>query len=114
MLVTAWNNGAHNRNGSGYGFRVSLPDRDAFFKPEWESILLEIEGEPEPVEMPIDKDSFWGETCREQISIGIGKWLRKHGLAPWPRGNPPTFILEPLEEKRFRVQRARKKASTLR
>jgi len=28
MIVTAWNNGAHSRNGSGYGFKVSVADRD--------------------------------------------------------------------------------------
>jgi hypothetical protein len=36
MIVSAWNNGAHNRNGAGYGFKVNIPDRDQYFKQDWE------------------------------------------------------------------------------
>lgn len=106
MIVRAWNNGAHSRSGAGYGFRVNHEDRDQYFKPEWESILLEIEDEPAEVEVHIDRERFWSETGRELTSMAIGKWLRRHGLAPWSMGNPPTFVLEPLGENRFKVVRA--------
>ena len=92
MIVTAWNNGAHSRNGSGYGFRVAVTDRDLHFKPEWDVIVLELEGE-EPFEVNINKESFWGDACRELISPEIGRWLRQQGLAPWPRANPPGLRL---------------------
>jgi|AutmiccommuBRH23_1029490.scaffolds.fasta_scaffold00223_52 hypothetical protein len=110
MIVTAYNNGAHSRNGSGYGFRVSVTDRDLHFKPEWDAILLELEGEEQPFEVVINKDSFWGDDCRELMSKAIGMWLRQRGLAPWPKGNPPRFVLDPVEENRFSVSKAQKQA----
>lgn len=113
MIVKAWNNGAHNRNGSGYGLKVSIADRDEFFKPEWKTILLELPGVDQPVEINIDKPSFWNETCRELISVEIGKWLRRNGLAPWPMGNPPFLVLEPVAENRFRVEKMHKTSSKL-
>ncbi|PKO12022.1 MAG: hypothetical protein CVU39_26115 [Chloroflexi bacterium HGW-Chloroflexi-10] len=110
MIVTAWNNGAHIRNGAGYGFKVSIEDRDAYFKPEWDVIMLELDGEAQLVEVPIHKESFWDESCRELIHAGVGKWLRRNGLAPWPQGNPPRFVLEPVSENRFIVSKAQKKS----
>jgi hypothetical protein len=108
MIVTAWNNGAHSRSGSGYGFKVSIDDRDAYFKREWKVIVLEIEEEMGTFEVDIDKDSFWDETCRELASLEVGHWLRKNGLAPWHLGNPPVFTLEPLDENRFQIRKVHK------
>lgn len=108
MIVTAWNNGAHARNGAGYGLKVSVEERDAHFQPDWDVILLELDDEPQPVEVHIDKTSFWSEACRELTHIKIGRWLRSQGLAPWPKGNPPKFILEPLGENRFKAMKTQK------
>lgn len=110
MIVTAWNNGAHSRNGRDYGFRISHPDRDEFFKKEWTVIVLEFEGEPALVEVPVDAQSFWSETGKELTSPAVGRWLRHNGLAPWPKGNPPTIVLEPIAENRFRLSKAYKGA----
>lgn len=109
MIVTAWNNGAHSRNGAGYGFKVSVTDRDLDFKPEWDVIILELEGE-EPFEVKINKEAFWSEACRELISPEIGKWLRHQGIAPWPKGNPPRFAIDPVAENRFRVAKPQKQS----
>ena len=106
MIVTAWNNGAHSRNGTGYGFKVNVADRDEHFKKEWTSILLEIEGEDTPAEITIDAERFWGETPHELHSLEVGKWLRKNGLAPWPAGNPPTFALDPVSDNHFKLEKA--------
>lgn len=103
MIVKAWNNGAHSRNGSGYGFRVTLEDRDQFFKKEWDSIVLEIEGESEHIEIKIDQEAFWSEEGRELHSHELGRWMRKNGLAPWGRGNPPVIAIDPLEGNHFQV-----------
>jgi hypothetical protein len=105
MIVTAWNNGAHSRNGSGYGFKVNITDRDAFFKREWTSINIEFEGDFQPIEIPINPEKFWSETVHELSSIGIGRWLHHNGLAPWPLGNPTKFTLEPIEGNRFRAEK---------
>lgn len=105
MFVTAWNNGRHHTSGVGYGFKVSLQDRDRFFKREWETVILELEGIPVPIEVNINKESFWGNTCRELISKEIGRWLQQNGLAPWPKGNPPKFIMEVVADRRYVVSR---------
>ncbi len=108
MIVNAWNNGAHSRNGSGYGFRVHPADRDEYFKKDWEKILLEIDGEAEPVEVTLPGEDFWSEGGKELSCPALGRWLRKNGMAPWARGNSPVFVLDPIEENRFRVSKARK------
>lgn len=112
MIVTAWNNGAHSRNGVGYGFRVAIPDRDEHFKAEWDKILLEIEGDEQVHEVEINKESFWSEDSREIRSAAIGKWLRQRGMAPWPKGNPPHFVLDPIEDNRFSVSKAQKSSGS--
>jgi hypothetical protein len=111
MIVTAWNNGAHSRNGNGYGFKLQPADRDAFFKKEWPTILLDFPGEAEPTEVKINQEALWSEACREISCPAVGKWLRHNGLAPWAFGNPPRFILEPVEENRFKVVKSTHKES---
>lgn len=106
MVVTGWNNGAHSRNGAGYGFRVQTADRDAFFQKDWTSIQVELEGEEGMVDIPLPGEAFWSENSAPLVSPAVGRWLRKNGLAPWARGNPPTFILDPIEGNRFRVRKA--------
>jgi hypothetical protein len=113
MIVSAWNNGAHNRNGTGYGFKVNLPDRDQYFKKDWEKIVIEIEDGKETFEIAINKTQFWGEEPYPLISKEIGKWLRNHGLAPWPHGKPPVFALDPVSDNQFSVNLARTKKSAI-
>jgi hypothetical protein len=108
MIVNAWNIGSHNRNGNGYGLKVKIADRDAFFNKEWDVILVEIEGEEQPVEIKINKDAFWSEKSQELVSTVLGKWMRKNGLAPWHQGNPPTIELDPIEENRFKILKPQK------
>ena len=103
MIVTAWNNGTHNRNGSGYGFKVKNADRDAFFNKEWKSIFVEIEDESEPVEVILDSEKFWQENGHEIIVPTLGKWLRINSLAPWPRGNPPTFEVDLVKDNQIKI-----------
>jgi hypothetical protein len=109
MVVTAWNNGAHSRNGNGYGFRLHPADRDTFFNKEWTSIVLEVEGQGDAVEVKIDDAGLWAETPGTIPCAEVGRWLRHNGLAPWSRGNPPVFLLEPVQDNRFRVEKAAKR-----
>lgn len=103
MIVTAWNNGAHHATGAGYGLKISIKDRDRCFRREWGTVLLELPGRDDPVEINIDKDSFWAPTCPELISKEIGLWLRANGYAPWPTGRPPRFPLDSLGGGRFEL-----------
>jgi hypothetical protein len=103
MIVTAWNNGDHHSDGNGYGIKLDLVDRNAFFKSEWKTILIELEGESNTAEVNIDKASFWNQTCRELISVEIGKWLIKNHLAPWKKGYPPQLKLEKKTSNLFQL-----------
>ena len=105
MEVTAWNNGQHHTTGAGYGFKLSIEDRDRFFNKEWQSIFLSIPDATGEVEINIAKSSFWNQSCRELISKEIGNWLIKSDLAPWPSRQPPKFILERKEGNHFQVKK---------
>lgn len=107
MFVTAWNNGQHLSSGAGYGLKITPVNRDRYFKKEWQSVILELEGHLNPIEVNIAKPSFWGDTCRELIKIEIGKWLMKNDLAPWKKGKAPKLLLEPLGRNRFRLRKIR-------
>jgi hypothetical protein len=105
MIVTAWNNSSHHPSGAGYGLKVSVSDRDRYFKREWKYITLELEGWDSATKINVDKASFWNETCRELINAEIGRWLIQTGLAPWSKGNPPKLIMEHIKENQFLLKR---------
>ena len=106
MIVTAWNNGAHHMSGAGYGLKVDALDRDRYFSRSWQTIILELPGHTDLVEVNVAKASFWSNTCRELISRDIGKWLLDHEYAPWERGQPPKFQLKKVGERRFKLSTA--------
>jgi hypothetical protein len=103
--VTAWNNGKHHTSGAGYGLKISLVDRDLYFDPSWKSVYLHLEGNSQPVEINVDKKSFWGPTCRELINKEIGVWLRANNLAPWPKSKPPKLPMEVVDNREFKVMK---------
>jgi hypothetical protein len=101
VIVTGWNNGSpNNTTGSGYGVRLRREDRNKHFRPDWSSVNVELEGVgATTVNLT---PSFW-RRCTELRSPAIGKWLLNHGLAPWPKGNPPKMRLEQVDDRRFRL-----------
>lgn len=101
MRVVAWNNGSYRSDGNGYGIKISQEDRDAFFIRSWGTILIELERELKLIEVNIDKESFWNDTCRELISVKIGKWMIKRNIAPWRKDKPPTLRLERITDRLF-------------
>jgi hypothetical protein len=103
MIATGWSDGSPNNvTGGGYGVRISRKDREKYFQREWPSVTVELEewGTTEANVAP----SFW-RSCTELRGKVIGKWLLDHGLAPWPKGNPPKLKLEPMGGRRFRLSR---------
>ena len=101
MRAKAWSNGAHHSTGAGYGLKVSVQDRDRYFRPEWDVVLLEIPGEG-TTSVTLSA-SFW-RTCSELRSAAIGRWLLSAGRAPWPRGAPPDLELTPVTDNHFIVR----------
>ena len=104
MIATAWRNGSESDTGAGYGLKLSLADRERYFRREWGTVSLELEGWPEAVRANIAKSSFWTSTCGELISADIGRWLLANRLAPWAKRQPPKVELRAIGERRFRVE----------
>ena len=104
MIVTAWNNGKYHKTGAGYGFKVSIEDRDKYFKKYWKNVILNLDGQAEDIEVNIDKQSFWSDTCRELISKDIGIWLMNNNKGTWSDRNPPKLKMELLQENKFIVK----------
>jgi hypothetical protein len=100
MRATAWNNGSHHASGAGYGLRISEKDRDSLFDRSWREVVFDLGGEAEATARL--SESFW-RSCSELRSAEIGRWLRRHNLAPWPHGRPPTFTVRHLEGNRFSI-----------
>lgn len=101
MIVKAWNNGSHHSDGNGFGIKISIQDRDLYFDPSWKTITVELEDRNVPVEVNIDKASFWNTTCRELINKEIGKWLIDHHLDQWQYRQPPELELIKIGERKF-------------
>jgi len=102
MTATGWHGGPSDKySAAGYGIRISRSDRDTHFDENWESVTLELEGAGE-VRVTVS-DSFWSG-CTELRLAQIGRWMLDRGLAPWPKGDPPKFDLEPIGEATFRLR----------
>jgi hypothetical protein len=42
MICSAWNNGSHRASGASYGFKIAPADRDRYFRPDWDTVTLEL------------------------------------------------------------------------
>jgi len=93
FFATAWKGGSANKTSpAGYGLKISCADRDRYFQSGWKTVSLKLPN-GRVVEVNIDKDSFWNDTCRELINVEIGRWLLDDKLAPWVTGTPPKFLI---------------------
>lgn len=101
MIVTAWNNGKHLSSGAGYGLRLSTADRDRYFRPEWRNVAVLLPDWTVPVTVELSP-SFW-RRCSELRHRDIGRWLYANGYVPWPKGKPPSFVLEPVGNRQFQI-----------
>lgn len=103
MIVSGWSNGkANNRTGGGYGIKIRREDRDNHFSKTWASVTLELDN-ARVLDIP-PSPSFW-RNCPELRRKEIGKWMLDQRLAPWPKGEPPKFKLDPMGDRRFRLSR---------
>lgn len=102
MIFTAWNNGS-----SGYGFKITQSDREAYFDPQWKEVWIELPTRTEIkiIRCNINKKSFWNDTCRELISKDIRDWLMEMDLADWRKKGikPPKFEVQQHDKNHFRV-----------
>ncbi len=101
MVASAWKTGRANPiTGGGYGIRIRKSDRDRYFRRDWKSAKVELDsGEVHEIKI---SGAFWGNCC-ELRSRFIGKWMIQRGLIPWPKSNPPSFRIAPIEGNFFRL-----------
>ena len=107
FTATAWNNSRWHTSGAGYGLRVSVADRDQFFKRNWRTVSLRLIAGSTVIDAVANcaKESFWSEDCRELISQDIGRWIIGLDLSPWPKRCPPRFTMSPIGPAMFGVER---------
>jgi hypothetical protein len=101
VKAIGWSNGRPLPSGAGYGLRISVSDRDRFFRPNWNTVSLEVEGGGKIVGRL--SASFW-KTCTELRSAEIGRWLLRQRLAPWQKGAPPSVEIDHVDGNRFRLR----------
>ena len=109
LKLTAWNNGKFHSSGAGYGFKVSIQDRDRYFNRAWKeaTLVLPFRDGSKEEKVNVGKSSFWSDSCHELISKQIGLWLIECGLAPWPSGSPPRVQAVALGTGRFELRSPR-------
>ena len=95
MDVTAWSNGS-----STYGIRVGIPSVHRYFNTNWKKIQVKMDDEVHNFKLT---KSFWS-TCPEFRGKAIERWLRKHNLIPWPKGQPPRLKLIALRGNKFKLK----------
>ena len=100
MQVHAWSNGSPRCSGAGYGIRVGERARESVFHRSWDRIDLDL-GVHGHADITLS-NSFW-RGCTELRNAAVGRWLLSRGLAPWPRGEPPTLELQHLGGRNFRL-----------
>lgn len=100
MTFTAWTNGD-----KGFGFKISVEDRDKYFSKEIHSVDLQLpqNGTYQIVTCNTNKPTFWNKTCKELISSKIGTWLKDNNYFPWPDGNPPKFEVEKVNPNTYKI-----------
>jgi hypothetical protein len=76
FIAKTWNNGHHYASGAGSGLKISFEDREMYFNPKWQTVILHLSGYQKPVEVNVAKPSFWNRRCGELIKKDIGIWLR--------------------------------------
>jgi hypothetical protein len=104
MIWTAWSNGKGSASGSGYGLKMTPTDRDATFDQSWKTVTIQLprsDGHLSAI-VPIS-DAFW-RVCSELRSQDIGRWLIANGHAPWPKGAPPKFVVDKIQERGFALR----------
>ena len=75
------------------------------FRREWGTVIIELPHDTSyiPVEVNVNKASFWTETCGEVIDQQIGQWMKGTIGLPWPSRKPWKFEAAKIGERRFRI-----------
>lgn len=92
--------GWQSSGGVTLGLRFGAENARRYVDPSWTELVVELDGELHNFQL---RGSFWRH-CPEVRGAAITEWLQRHGLAPWPRGEPPRLRMVHLEGNRFRAE----------
>lgn len=100
MHVSAWSGGS--KRYPTYGVRVGKKNRDEYFHPEWDQVILRINGDEAAFTIT---SGFWRQCpeIRDNKHRLIRSWLETHYTLPWPYRQPPHFQLKPIGGNRFEL-----------
>ena len=104
FIAKTWNNGHSHASGAGYGIKITMQDRERFFNRSWQTVILHLSGNTNPIEVNVAKPSFWNRTCGELISQEIGIWLQRNNIATWPSRRPHRVRMTVIGEREFNVE----------
>ena len=104
FIAKTWNNGHRQASGAGYGIKITMNDREQFFNRNWRTVTLHLSGNTIPIEVNVDKPSFWNRTCGELISQEIGLWLLRNNASTWPPRTPHHIKMTVISEREFKVE----------
>jgi len=104
FIAKTWNNGIRHVSGAGYGIKITLQDREQFFNRSWQTVILRLSGNANPIEVNIAKPSFWNRTCGEIIKKDIGIWLIQNNCAVGTIGWPFEVRMTFIGEREFKVE----------
>ena len=94
--VTGW----QGTGGITLGLRFGSENAGAWVDRSWNEIQVEFDGISHGFAI---RPSFWRK-CPEIRGAAITTWMRRHGLAPWPKNQPPHLKLVYLGQNRYRAE----------
>ena len=101
MMVSGWKGGTEGLSVPAEHMRLLSKHRTRLTRHD---LVVHLPGVREPLKIRLSP-SFWS-TCPEMRSVEIGRWMRRRGEAPWPKGRPPryqaTLIVGPKIELKLR------------
>lgn len=101
FIVKTWNNSHYHISGAGYGLKVTMQDREQFFNRDWQTVIIHLSGNPNPIEVNVAERTFWNRSCGELISEEIGWWLQRNNRATWPNRQPHQVRMTVVGERVF-------------
>ena len=104
FITKTWNNGHRHASGAGYGIKITMQDREQFFNRSWQTVILHLSGNTSPIEVNVDKPSFWNRTCGELIKKDIGSWLLRNNCEVGTPGWPFEVRMIVIGDRGFKVE----------
>ena len=98
--VSGWKNGKFdNRKPVAIGISVGRKNAERFFDKRWDVVVIQMDG----ITIPVRITNGFRSKCPELRHPAIADWMKRKGLVPWARGNPPKMFLTHVFGNKFRL-----------